>query len=102
MDYTAVREKVEHYAQLVTQVLHPKMIVVYGSYVKGTAREESDIDIAVIYDKGDGEYWETFHKLYQLRRGIDNRIEPVLLEYGNNASGFYEEVLQHGLVIYAT
>jgi len=101
MDYKEVIEKVKQYSQLVTDVFQPKMIVLYGSYAKGTAREESDIDVAVVFDSIESDYWEKIHKLYKLRRGIDSRIEPVLLEIKNDRSGFCEDVLKTGTVIYA-
>jgi hypothetical protein len=63
-------------------------IVLYGSYAKGTARPDSDIDIAVIVDKVEGDYLDQQAKLYRLRRSVDLRIEPVLIEYGQDKSGF--------------
>ena len=39
-------------------------------------------------------------KLFRLRREIDTRIEPVLLEESNDKSGFLEEILKTGEVIY--
>jgi len=36
---------------LVLQNIKPKEIILYGSYAKGTASEDSDIDIAVIVSK---------------------------------------------------
>jgi len=101
MDYKEVIEKVKKYSQLVTETFHPEMIVLYGSYAKGTAGEESDIDVAVIFDKIGDDYLDRFHKLYKLRRGIDSRIEPVLLELGNDKSGFCEDILKTGAIIYS-
>ena len=63
-------------------------IVLYGSYAKGTAGSDSDIDIAVIVDKVEGDYLDQQAKLYRLRRSVDLRIEPVLIEYGQDKSGF--------------
>jgi len=39
-------------------------------------------------------------KLFRLRREIDMRIEPVLLEESNDKSGFLEGILKTGEVIY--
>jgi hypothetical protein len=36
-----------------------------------------------------------------LRREIDARIEPVLLEEINDKSGFLEEILKTGEIIYS-
>ena len=40
-------------------------------------------------------------KLFRLRKEIDTRIEPVLLEESNDKSGFSEEILKTGEVIYS-
>lgn len=100
MDYKEVIEKVKKYSDIVTAKLHPKMIVLYGSYARGTAKEDSDIDVAVIYSSLGDDYWSKFHELYKLRRGIDSRIEPVLIEKDNDQSGFYEDILKTGKIIY--
>lgn len=101
MDYREAIKKVETYSKIVTEKLNPKKIVLYGSYAKGTAREDSDIDIAVIYDSLGEDYWNKFHELYKLRRGIDSRIEPVLIEEQNDESGFCEDILKTGKIIYS-
>ncbi len=75
-------------------------IVLYGSYAKGTAGSDSDIDIAVIVDKVEGDYLDQQAKLYRLRRSVDLRIEPVLIEYGQDKSGFLKEIMDTGYVLY--
>lgn len=102
MDYKEVIEKVKKYSEIVAKNLSPKMIVLYGSYAKGTAREDSDIDVAVIYDNAGDDYWNKFHELYKLRRDIDSRIEPVLLEQENDQSGFSENILKNGVILYSS
>ena len=51
--------------------------LLFGSYVKGTIREESDIDVALILDVFTGDRFEDRRKIVPLRRKIDNRIEPM-------------------------
>ena len=50
-------------------------VILFGSYVKGTSHEESDIDIAVIL-KGYEDSIDMQLELMRLRRKIDSRIEP--------------------------
>lgn len=47
----------------------------FGSYVKGNPREESDIDIAVVVRNMD-DFFEIQMELFRRRRKIDLRIEP--------------------------
>jgi predicted nucleotidyltransferase len=51
--------------------------LLFGSYVKGTIKEESDIDVALISDVFTGDRFEDRRKIVPLRRTIDNRIEPT-------------------------
>ena len=73
----------------------------YGSYAEGTPREDSDIDVAVVLESVDDDFLKSETKLYRLKRDIDPRIEPVLLEEKNDKSGFLEEILKMGKIIYS-
>jgi len=84
------------YASHVRSIINPTEIMIYGSCVKGNARVDSDIDIAVIFDKFEGDYWKTVQKLHELTIFVDTRIEPVLLENSNDPSGFVETVRHEG------
>jgi len=87
---------------LVKQNYPVKQIYLFGSYAKGTAKEESDIDVAVVVKKIGEDYLEQTTKLFQLRRKIDLRIEPVLFEKDNDISGFLEEIQSNGVLVYNT
>jgi len=93
---------VKQYAGVVRKNFDVKKIILYGSYVKDVAREDSDIDVAVVLERVDGDFLKSEAKLFQLRREIDARIEPVLLEESNDKSGFLEEILKTGEFIYSS
>ncbi len=88
------------YAQKVADYLPVSMVVLYGSHVKGTATKSSDIDIAVVVDKFNGDYLKVSTDLFGLVRSVNKRIEPVLLCRSKDKSGFLESVLKNGKVIY--
>lgn len=100
MDYEEIINKTKIYSDRVVDFMQPKMVILYGSYAKGTAHEGSDIDIAVICDSIGDDFLKKSQQLFKLRRDIDSRIEPILLEQGNDKSGFCEEILKTGKVIY--
>lgn len=100
MDYNEVIDISKRYSDLVVDFIKPKWIILFGSYAKGLATSDSDIDIAIICDTVDEGYLEKSQHLFKLRRGIDSRIEPVLLELSNDTSGFCTEVLKTGKIIY--
>ncbi|MCR4292875.1 MAG: nucleotidyltransferase domain-containing protein [Candidatus Kuenenia sp.] len=51
--------------------------IVFGSYTRGTAMEDSDIDVALISNNFSGDRFEDRRKIVPLRRKIDSRIEPI-------------------------
>lgn len=95
-----VVEKVRKYADVVRKDMLVKMVVLYGSYARGTERQSSDIDVAVVVDNIENDYLEQSARLFHLVRGIDSRIEPVLLLTKNDRSGFLSSIMKHGKIIY--
>jgi predicted nucleotidyltransferase len=100
MDQNEINEILDRYIDAVKKHCVPRMVVLYGSYAKGTAREDSDIDIAVIVDQISGDYLDQIFLLYKIRRDIDDRIEPVLLESTDDPSGFLDEIKRTGRILY--
>lgn len=88
------------YALKVKNFMPVSMVVLYGSCARGTARKNSDIDIAVVVDEFHGDYLKTSADLFNLVRTVNKRIEPVLLCRENDRSGFFESVLKYGKIIY--
>jgi predicted nucleotidyltransferase len=101
MDKATAIRPVREYSD-VRQNFNVSKIILYGSPVKGTARDDSDIDVAVVLERVKGDSLASEAKLFRLRREIDARIEPVLLEESNDKSGFLEEILRTGEIIYSS
>ena len=101
MDKGKALEKAGQYATLICQNMKPNKVILYGSYAKGNWKEESDIDIAVVVDTVQGDFLDAEAMLYRLRRNIDDKIEPVLLEEQCDESGFLNEILKYGQIIYS-
>jgi uncharacterized protein len=99
MDKNEAIRKVEEFAKKATRLLKIKKIILFGSYATGTFREDSDIDVAVVVDKIEGDFLDASLNLYRIRREIDSRIEPVLLEAGNDSSGFLAQIIKNGYLI---
>ena len=100
MDTTSVEKALNQYKKIVLSKFSPKSIILYGSYAKGTAHKESDIDIAVVFDQYDGDCLNAMQQLSRMTRKADIRIEPILLEEANDQSGFLQHVKKTGKVIY--
>lgn len=95
-----VAEKVKQYADVVRKDMPVKMIILYGSYARGSENVSSDIDVAVVVDNIENDYLEQSARLFHLVRGIDARIEPVLLSSNEDRSGFLSSILKYGKIIY--
>lgn len=100
MDKTTALRKAKRFSDRVRRQMHVRKVVLYGSHVRGTAREYSDVDIAVVTRGLDATYLDTLADLYALRSQIDLHIEPILLDEDHDRSGFLEEILQTGEIIY--
>lgn len=100
LDQATAIKHAKQYAQLVAELLKPLKIILFGSYAKGNWNENSDIDIAVVVSKIDDDYLSISAQLNKLTRGIDNRIEPVLLQQGDDPSGFLSSILKTGITLY--
>ena len=87
------------YAKIIRSNYQPDKIVLYGSYAKGTANEDSDIDIAVIYKKFNGDWLKTSSDLWRIAYEVSSLIEPIILESENDKSGFVSDVIKNGVVI---
>ena len=99
MDKAEVINKLIIYKTLLSKHFDIDKIVLFGSYAKWNQSDDSDIDVAVIVNSIDKDYFSYAPLLWKLRREIDDRIEPILIEKNGDKSGFLQEVLKRGLVI---
>ncbi|MBI5412024.1 nucleotidyltransferase domain-containing protein [Candidatus Peregrinibacteria bacterium] len=82
-----------------------KQIWLFGSYAKGKATEDSDIDIAVVANRlpRGRDYLDKKMRLLELTLHTDSRVEPILLEESDlkekTASIMGYEVKRHGILV---
>ena len=99
MDKAEVITKLKRYKKLLSQYMSFDKMILFGSYARGSQREDSDVDVAIIVDEMQGDYFSTRPLLWRVRREVDDRIEPVLFETKHDESGFLEEVMRNGILI---
>ena len=73
-------------------------VYLFGSYSKGCARPDSDIDIAVVVPRVKGDYLSTAASLWRITMDVNTLIEPVLIEEVH-PSPLYEDILQTGIAV---
>ena len=88
---------VQQYAAAIHSKFDFNRIILFGSYAKGNFHEDSDIDIAVIFDDYSNRL-DMQLELMRLRRKIDSRIEPHPFRESEFVSSnpLVYEILKHG------
>ncbi len=87
-----------------------KKIILYGSYARGDYDKNSDIDIMILTDLGEDEWYEYFKKISDLAydieadNGFEISLSPVLknednFNYWLDALPFYMNVQKEGVVL---
>ena len=73
----------------------------FGSYSKNIQTHNSDIDVAIIVDKIQGDYLNYLTLVWKLGGDLDPRIEPVVFEENQpDFSGFFDTIINTGLEIH--
>lgn len=99
MDKSEAIIKVKAYRLLLKDYFQLENVYLFGSYAKNTNREDSDIDVAIVVNHVDGDYFSINPLLWKLRRQIDDRIEPILIEKDFDDANFLEEIQKYGIEI---
>ena len=100
LNKTTARQIAESYTSRVRKEYSPKQIIMFGSCVHGNVNDDSDIDIAVIFDETPGEFLDTWKHLLKLRRGLSFDIETHLLDETMSECGFVDHIRSTGEVLY--
>ncbi len=99
MDKAEAITKVQEYKYLLKDFFDLDKVYLYGSYANETNTEDSDIDVAIVVNQLSGDFFATTPLLWKLRRQIDDRIEPMLIDKENDPGGFFDEIRKHGIEI---
>jgi len=99
MDRSEAIEKVRAYKHLLEGHLPLENVYLYGAYATNTQKEDSNIDVAVVVRRIEGDYFSVSPLIWRLRRQIDNRIEPILIEREFDDDVFLGEVMKYGIEI---
>lgn len=89
--------QIETILQTMNSIIDPWIIILFGSYAKGNAREESDVDIAFLTDQKVEEY-ESFCMAQTLSETLGKSVDCVNLQ--SVSTVFQMQVIGHGKVLY--
>ena len=92
---------VNKFISLVSDEFPLNSVYLFGSYANGTAKEYSDVDLAVVSDKFEGSRFFDKQKLnkYILKTSIDLEVHPYKTEDFTEDDPFVKEIIQTGLKI---
>ena len=89
---------VRDYKTAISGLFDSAKVYLYGSYSKGTAGEESDIDVAVIVPQLHDDWLKLSTRLWVIAPKVNYLIEPVLMEE-NEPSPLYQDVMRTGIAV---
>jgi predicted nucleotidyltransferase len=99
-------KKVSKFLQLLKQQgFNISRAILFGSYAKGKANPNSDIDIAVVSTQFGRDVTEEMMMLRKIALKVDSHIEPVPLcpeDLNDNFSTLAQEIKKHGIEIAIT
>ena len=98
MDQEQALRIVKDYKEAISHLFDTTKVYLYGSYSKGNARPESDIDVAVIVPQLKNDWLKLSTRLWVIAPKVDLHIEPVLLEE-NEPSPLYDDVMRTGIAV---
>ncbi|GHT78575.1 hypothetical protein FACS189464_2260 [Bacteroidia bacterium] len=95
-------DKVKEYNTLLQKNFPMKIEQVYlfGSYAKGTQHKDSDIDVAVVVNHFEGDFFKVIPPIWKLTEDVDFRIEPHVIARDTDFSGMLDEIQRTGVEIF--
>lgn len=99
MDKEQALELVRQYKQVIApRFTDGAKVYMFGSYSKGNARPESDIDVAVVVPSFGDNWWTWTKSLWRDVREVSFLIEPVLMAE-DKWSPLYDDVMRTGIAV---
>lgn len=98
MDKDQIINIVRAYKESIIGLFPECKVYLFGSYNKGCATKDSDIDVAVVVPHINGDWLTSSAALWKATWNVNTLIEPVLLEQ-SKPSPLYDEVIRTGLII---
>lgn len=97
MDQKEALDIARRYAEIIKDAFDYQRLFLFGSHVKGNPREDSDIDIAIVFLDYDNRI-DRQVELMKLTRKVDTRIEPHPFRESEFelSNPFVMEIITHG------
>lgn len=80
MNRQDIKRIIEKHSSDIKKTFSVKEIGLFGSYVKGTEKPESDVDILVVFQKGHKDFFNYMRLKYYLGELIGKSVDLVMKE----------------------
>ncbi|MDR1417527.1 MAG: nucleotidyltransferase domain-containing protein, partial [Prevotellaceae bacterium] len=67
--------------------LEVEEVYLFGSYAKGTPHKDSDIDVAFVVSRFEGDFFQIIPPMWKLKCKVDVRIEPHVVARNADYAG---------------
>jgi predicted nucleotidyltransferase len=97
--------QVSDVAEQIVRIAHPVRLILFGSRARGTAGDDSDVDVLVVVPEGTHRR-RMAQTIYQQIRGVKVPLDIVvatpsdLQKYGNTVGLIYKSALRDGVDLY--
>ncbi len=98
MDREHALKIVRRYKEAIMPLVHDAKVYLYGSCSRNEAHKDSDIDVAVVIPKLQGDWLGTTSALWLATLNVNTSIEPVLIEECK-PSPLYDVVMRNGISV---
>lgn len=95
---SVIQDVKKYIAVLQKNGISVEKVLLFGSWARGTAKEDSDVDIALVSSFFTGDRFMDRRKIVPLRRSINNNIEPIPFSPEDFAAGgvLVDEIRRYG------
>jgi len=96
-------------AERIIDLANPRQVILFGSQARGTAQQDSDIDLLIIGDRSSEEKWSRRREIGRIRRGLPLIGVPIDIlfftpeeveKWRHTTNHVVSEALREGRVIY--
>jgi predicted nucleotidyltransferase len=94
---TSTHEKVlTEMTEAIVQVADPETIILFGSYARGTADSDSDVDLLVVEKTEPGMPWNRRQETARIRRALSGfRVAKDILVYRTDEAAKWRHSVNH-------
>ncbi len=99
------QQQIDDIINLIVESIHPKKIVLFGSYANGTADEHSDLDLFILSETDQPMNHRT-RDILKLTRGMKIPLDIVVYtpeeieKWKNTSNSFVSEIFKCGKTLY--